>query len=169
MTRQRGLKSLKSRSTELETPELAYQYALRLLTGRDYTVLKLREKLTTRNLAEQDVEATLLRLQRESWLDDRRYAVRFAESALSNGRFYGPRLRQEMRRRGLPVELIDEILKIVSGEYDEIDQLRSAIDRRYPGFVFNASSDKEKRRVISWLQRRGFGISAVMRVLRETV
>jgi regulatory protein len=74
-----------------------------------------------------------------------------------------------MRRHGLPVELVDEILQHVSEEFDEIEQLRSAIDRRYPGFVFNASSDKEKRRVVSWLQRHGFGISAVMRVLRETV
>ena len=160
---------MKSRSTETQTAELAYQYAVRLLAGRDYSAARMRGKLAARDINEEDVEATLLRLQGEGWIDDRRYAGRFAESALSAGRFYGARLRQEMSRRGLPAELVDEVLKRASEGYDEVDELRSAIGRRYPGFVFSAACDKEKRRVISWLQRRGFGISSIMRVLRESV
>jgi regulatory protein len=129
----------------------------------------MRGKLAARDISEQDVEAAILRLQGEGLLDDWRYAERFAESALSDGRFFGPRLRMEMRRRGLPAELVDEILNRIREEYDEVDELRSVIDRRYPGFVFSAAGDKEKRRVVGWLQRRGFGISSVMRALRETV
>jgi regulatory protein len=157
---------LKSRSSEPQTPEKAYEYSLRLLTGRDYTVLKLRGKLSARGISEQDLEATICRLQSEGWLDDRRYATRFAESSLSSGRYYGLRLRMEMRRRGLAVELVDEILKRVADEYDELDELRSVIERRYPRFVFSAASVKEKQRTIGWLQRRGFGISSIMQALR---
>jgi regulatory protein len=166
MNRLRSRTNLKSKSTEPPTPAITYQYALRLLTGRDYSVQKLRAKLTSWNLAEQDVESTLLRLQEEGLMDDRRYAAHFAESALSDGRFYGPRLRQEMRRRGVTAELVDDVLKQVCEEYNEADELRSVIDRRYPGFVYSAASDKEKRRVISWLQRHGFGISAILTALR---
>jgi regulatory protein len=72
-----------------------------------------------------------------------------------------------MRRRGVTAELVDEVLKQVCEEYNEADELRSLIDRRYPGFEFSAASDKEKRRVISWLHRHGFGISAILRALRE--
>jgi regulatory protein len=157
------------KSSETLTPERAYQYALRLLAGRDYASSKLRGKLAARDISEKDVEATILRLQGEGWLDDRRYAERFAESALSTGRFYGPRLRMEMRRRGVPADLVDEILKRVLEEHDEVDELRLIIDRRYPGFVFSDAGDKEKRRVITWLQRRGFGISLVVQALRGRV
>lgn len=158
---------MKSRSIEPPAKQQAYQYALRLLTGRDYSVARMRAKLVARDLAEEDVEALILQLQREGWMDDRRYAGRFAESAMKDGHFYGPRLRMEMRRRGLPVELVDEILKQISEEHDEEHELRQVIDRRYPDFLFSTASDKEKRRVVSWLQRRGYGISAIMRALRE--
>lgn len=164
-----NLKSLKSRSSETTPPERAYQYSLRLLAARDYSSAKMRGKLALRDFSEEDIETVIRRLEGEGWMDDRRYAERFAEAALSAGRFYGPRLRQELRRRGFPSELVNDILNRVRAGHDELDELRSVIGRRYPDFIFAASSDREKRRVVGWLQRRGFGISAIFRVLRESV
>jgi regulatory protein len=160
---------LKSKNSEPQTVQQLFQYALRLLTGRDYTIARLRSKLlTTHDCSGQDVEAIVDRLQEEGWLDDRRYAERFAESALAAGRFYGPRLRLEMRRRGLPIELVDEVMQRTQEEYDEVGELSSIIDHRFSDFVFSVAGDKEKRRVISWLLRRGFRLSAIMKVVRKS-
>ena len=115
----------------------------------------------------QDIEAVITRLQREGWLDDVRYAERFAESALSSGRYYGARLRMEMRRRGFTADVIDATLVPLLAESDEISEARSAAERRYPGFSYSAASDRDKRRLVSFLQRRGFGFSAIMRALRS--
>lgn len=152
-----------------ETPpsDRAYQYALKLLTGRDYTAASLKKRLLVREFADTDAEMTVSRLVKEGWLDDRRFAERFAGSALTSGRFFGPRLRMEMRRRGLPIELIDEVLANLHDEHDEGDGARSVIEKRFPGFSFAAASDREKRRVVGFLQRRGFGISTIMRVMRS--
>jgi regulatory protein len=166
MILQRSRKNLISRNTEPLTPEQAYQYALRLLTGRDYTVAKLRRKLAVREVAEQDAEGTILRLQREGWLDDTRYAARFAESALSSGRYYGVRLRLEMRRRGFTADVVQETLAPLLAESDEISEVRTAAERRYPGFSYSDASDRDKRRVLGFLQRRGFRFSAIMRALK---
>ena len=155
-----------SRNTEPLPPDKVYPYALRLLTGRDYSVARIRQKLAARNVAEQDLEDVMLRLQREGWLDDRRYAERFAESALSSGRYYGVRLRLEMRRRGFTPDVVNETLAPLLAESDEISEVRSAAERRYPGFSYSAASDRDKRRVVGFLQRRGFGFSAIMRALR---
>ncbi|MGB9081443.1 MAG: regulatory protein RecX [Desulfuromonadaceae bacterium] len=144
----------------------AYQYALRLLTGRDYSVARIRQKLAGREVAEGDLDAVILRLQQEGWLDDPRYASRFAESALSSGRYYGTRLRLEMRRRGFTPDVVNETLAPLLAESDEISEVRSAAERRYPGFCYSAASDRDKRRIIGFLQRRGFGFSAIMRALR---
>ena len=143
---------MKSKNTEELSLERAYQYALRLLTGRDYTSLKLGQKLRTREFDEADVEAVVIRLTTEGWLDDRRFAERFAESALGNGRFFGPRLRLEMRRRGVPGELVAEVVGRMQGEHDEGEEMRSMLERRYPGFVFADASDREKRRVIAFIR-----------------
>jgi regulatory protein len=157
---------LKSRNTEPLTAERAYQYALRLLTGRDYTAARLKQKLVVREVSGQDCEDVILRLQREGWLDDVRYAGRFAESALSSGRYYGVRLRLEMRRRGFDSNVVDEALAPLLAESDEISEVRSAAERRYPGFSYSAATDRDKRRLVGFLQRRGFGFSAIMRALR---
>jgi regulatory protein len=156
------------KNSDPSSPERAYQYALRLLTARDYTEARLREKLCGREFGESDVEAALGRMVSEGWVNDRRFAERFAESALASGRYYGPRLRQEMRRRGLPPELVSEVLGRSMEERDECQDVREVIERRFSGFLFATASDREKRRAIGFLQRRGFGFSAIMQILRAT-
>ena len=155
-----------SRNSEQLSSDQLYRYAVRLLTGRDYSVARVRQKLAARDVTEQDLETVILRLQREGWLDDTRYAERFAESALSSGRYYGARLRLEMRRRGFADDVVNETLAPLLAESDEISEVRSAAERRYPGFSYSTASDRDKRRMIGFLQRRGFGFSAILRALR---
>jgi regulatory protein len=164
MSASSGSSTLKS--IEPSSPERAFQDALTLLVARDYTTAKMREKLTARGFNEATVETAVVRLEREGWLSDRRFAERFAETAVACGRFFGPRLRLEMRRRGVPAELVDEVLGRLRLERDEQDDLRCVMERRYPGFSFFAASDREKRRVIAFLQRRGFGLGTIMKTLK---
>jgi regulatory protein len=157
---------LRSKSSEPSSPERAYQHALKLLTGRDYTAVQLGRKLRARDYSEEDMEAALARLTAAGWLDDRRFAERFAEAALASGRFFGPRLRLEMRRRGIPPELIADATAQAQDGHDEAEELRSLLERRFPGFVFAAATDRERRRVIGFLQRRGFSADAIRGVMR---
>jgi len=156
------------KSSESSSPERAYLYALRLLTARDYTTSRLREKLQGRGFDDPDAEAALGRLVSEGWADDRRFAERFAEGALASGHYYGRRLQQEMRRRGVPPELVSEVLGRVLMECDEAEEVRAIVDRRFNGFSFSSASDREKRRAIGFLQRRGLSLSAILRALRAT-
>ncbi|HEY4745425.1 MAG TPA: regulatory protein RecX [Desulfuromonadaceae bacterium] len=157
---------MRSKSSEPTSPEGAYRYALKLLTGRDYTAYKLKGKLLDRAFSEADSEAAVQRLLAEGWLNDRRFAERFAETALTAGRFFGPRLRLEMRRRGVPSELIAEVMAEMQGGHDEAEGLRSQLERRFPGFAFAQATDRERRRVIGFLQRRGFSADAIRCVMR---
>ncbi|MFA7406151.1 MAG: regulatory protein RecX, partial [Pelobacteraceae bacterium] len=150
------------KNTDPLPPDKVYQYALRLLTGRDYSVFRMQQKLEAREVTGQDLDTVILRLLREGWLDDRRYAERFAASALSSGRYYGVRLRLEMRRKGFSPEIVNEILAPLLAESDEISEVRSAAERRYPGFCYSMATDRDKRRVVGFLQRRGFKFSSIM-------
>jgi regulatory protein len=157
---------LRLRNSEPSSPGRACQYALKLLAARDYTTARLREKLRARDFDDADIESAITGLVSEGWLNDRSFAERFAESSLSAGRFFGPRLKLEMRRRGLPADLIDEVLAHLLVEHDEGEGARAVLERRFPGFSFVRASDKEKYRVVGFLQRRGFGLSTIMRVMR---
>ncbi|HIJ82214.1 MAG TPA: regulatory protein RecX [Desulfuromonadales bacterium] len=154
------------KNTETLPPDKVYSYTLRLLTGQDYTVAGIRRKLLLRQVAEEDIEETVLRLQREGWLDDHRFAARFAESAISSGRYYGVRLRLEMRRKGFTADIVNETVSPLLTKSDELSEVRSAVERRSPGFSYSEASDRDKRRMVGFLQRRGFGYSEIMRALR---
>lgn len=167
MTLLQSRTNLRLKNSERPTVEQAFQYALRLLTGRDYTVFKIRQKLAAKDLPEQSIDMVILKLQGDGWLDDSRYAARFAEAALSSGRYYGARLRMEMRRRGFTVDVVNEVLQPLLAESDEVSEVRAMLGRRYPGFSYSTGSDRDKRRAFGFLQRRGFGFSAIMQALRS--
>jgi regulatory protein len=130
-------------------------------------VAGLKRKLCARALRESDIEQAVSRLEREGWVSDRRFAERFAESALASGRYVGVRLRLEMLRRGVPEELVDEQLGRISQEHDEDEQASRMLARHFPGFLFAEADDREKRRVAGFLQRRGFRFSTVMGAMRN--
>jgi regulatory protein len=159
---------LKSKSSEPSSPERARLYALRLLAARDYTVARIKDKLRSKGFAEPDLDEAVSRLEAENWISDRRFAERFAESALDSGRFFGQRLKLEMRRRGISDDLAGEVIGRFTEEYDECREVRSVLERRFPVFLFSTAPDRDKRRVLGFLQRRGFGFSAIMRAMKGT-
>jgi regulatory protein len=126
----------------------------------------MREKLRSKGFGEADLETALERLVSEGWLNDLRYAERFAEAALASVRYFGPRLRLEMRRRGIPPDMVREVLGRVLEEHDEAGDVRTLLERRFGGFSFSCASDREKRRIMGFLQRRGFSMSAIMSAMR---
>ena len=141
-------------------------YALRLLAARDYSSARISEKLLAREFSEADTETIVARLQTEGWLDDRRFAERFAESAVAAGRFFGPRLKMEMSRRGISASLVNEtVAHHLNGESEAA---RLVLTRRFSDFDFEQASDKERRKVIGFLQRRGFRFSMIMQLLKKT-
>ncbi len=156
----------RSKSTEPSSTEGARRYALKLLADQDYSVARLKQKLRARNFAEEDLEEAVSGLEAENWVSDRRFAERFAESALRSGRYYGFRLRVEMQRRGIPEEIVSEVLTGVLGERSEDEDALSALARRFPDFSFPSASDREKRRVLDYLRRRGFTLSAALRAMK---
>jgi len=159
---------LRSKNFEPSSPERAWQYALRLLAARDYTAARMKEKLRSREFTEADLDEAVARLEAENWINDRRYAERFAESALASGRFVGTRLKMEMRRRGIPEELAGEVIGRLSEEYDECKEVQSVLERRFPRFSYVEADDKSKRRVIGFLQRKGHRFSAIMQAMKAS-
>jgi len=158
---------LTSRNTEKPSARRCLEYALNLLATRDYSSVRIRGKLVEKGFSEEDAEAVIDRLQEEGWINDPAFAARFAESAISSGRFYGARLKEEMRRRGIPAGIAEQALKQATDSSNQAELVRGILKRRYPCFSFDLSGEKEKRRIISYLRRRGYCFSTIMHVLVE--
>ena len=79
---------------------------------------------------------------------------------------YGPRLRLELTRRGVPREIVTDIVADISASYAEEETLAALVARKFAGFDPQAASDRDTRRVVDYLQRRGFSTAAIFRFFR---
>jgi regulatory protein len=138
-----------------------YLRALNLLSRRDHTTVELQRKLAVRGFSADSIADLLEQLTGKGYLDDRRFAERWTEAAIRNGRGYGLRIRQELQKKGIPREIAAEAVDHAATEYPEHDSLAAIVSRRFSAFDPASAPLKEKQRVYSYLQRRGFSIQVI--------
>ena len=139
----------------------AFDCSLRVLALRDHSEAELRRKLKEKGYQEPEIEDSVARLTALSYLDDARFARLFASSALRNGRGYGARLGMELARRG-----VARVLSELAEEFAESELLAQTIAHRFAGFDPATATEKERRRVVGYLQRKGFSLSAIFAALK---
>jgi regulatory protein len=145
----------------MEKAEQALAYVVRVLARRDHSIAELERKLRDKGFPAGVSADVIARLTKSGCLDDRRFAEQWAESAVRNGRGFGPRIRLELIRRGVPREIVAEVVAGISAAYDEHETLSALVGRKFAGFNPESASDRDKRRVVSYLQRRGFSTAAI--------
>ncbi|GFO59161.1 regulatory protein RecX [Geomonas silvestris] len=138
--------------------------ALRVLALRDHSEAELRRKLKEKGFSE-GVEEAVARLKELGYLDDARFARSFAASAVRNGRGFGSRIKLELARRGVAEAVIRETLREIDEEFDEGTLLRETLERRFASFDAKSAPDKEKRKVVGYLSRKGFSLRAIFAAL----
>jgi regulatory protein len=139
---------------------------LRILARRDHSIAELKRKLVQRSFHPELVESVISSLAESGYLNDRRFAAHWAESAIENSRCFGNRLKAELSRKGVDRSVIAEIAAQVMEERGESDCLLKLVEKRYPGFDPAALDNREKQRIFGFLQRRGFSTSAIMEMFR---
>lgn len=142
---------------------------MRILARRDHSVAELGRKLAVRGFSPQVAEAEIACLLEKGYLNDRRYAERWASSALESGRCYGPRLRAELRQRGVDPETVSEVIADLTCGDDEAHALQLLVQRKFPDFNIRESDDRSRRRIFGFLQRRGFSSSKILSLFRNSI
>ena len=142
----------------------AYERALYLLDVRAYGFAELFEKLE-QNYEEDVCYWVLGRLVKLGMIDDRRYAASLAEKYVIVKHYGLYRAKQEMRRKGLDDELIDDALAAYAEETDA--QLAALLERKYAADLADPSDQKRINRVKAALVRRGYGYDAIRSALED--
>jgi regulatory protein len=151
----------------MDEARTAYVMALRALGRRDHSEAELRRKLIDRGISDAAVDDIIDKLKRSGYLDDRKYALRWAESAVRNGKGYGFRLRFELARRGIAEDVATEVAERMRVEHDEGEAVRAIVTRKFAGFEAQHADDRQKRRITGYLQRRGFSLAAILQLFRD--
>ena len=112
------------------------------------------------------IEAVLLRLTQDRYIDDTGYAARVARTRLRIDGLGRNRIRQDLRARGVPPDAAEGGLAEALGEVPESE----ALDRVARRYWRNRTSDEPRQRLRKlwvFLTRRGFPSDLVRARLAE--
>lgn len=136
-----------------------YQYAIFMLSRRDYSTRELQRRIERRiretekdsPTAPECLPQVIERLLESQYLDDSRTIYSFFRSYLNKS--YGPlRIRQELRLKGFPSEIIERVLEETDTDWYALCQ-----DLKEKKFGTAKPKDfKERAKQIRYLQYRGF-------------
>lgn len=140
--------------------------AVRLIEHHDRTAADLRARLATRGYAADTIEEVLERLISGGYVDDRRYAERFAELAVANRGMGSRRIRMELVRRGVPKEMAIETGLDLAGD----DRVRAEqVAERRVTRMKELAPDVATRRLIGFLARKGYAPDICVDVSKRMV
>jgi len=144
----------------LEAGERAYERCLHYLSFRPRSTREVRDYMRGKDVDEDIREQVIERLTRTRLLDDRAFCAYW----IDNRRAHRPKgrwaLRSELALKGIEREIIAEMLEELD---EEADALRAAERQavklaRYDDATF-------RRRLLGFLQRRGFGYDVARRTV----
>jgi regulatory protein len=146
-----------------------WELALKSLTGRAYSNAELRQKLQARALNIADVDTAMLRLKEYGYVDDRRFAERFAATRLEDEGLGKRRVSNDLRRRRITPALAASTVEKLYQDVDETALIEDYIRRKYRRAPRQAlfHSQKDLASAYRRLTRAGFGSAGILKVLKR--
>lgn len=135
----------------------ALDTALFLLKFRARSVFEIRQKLKQKSFLTEEIDKVIDILVRNELLDDNKFAKMYVGDRNKLRPTGSYLLKMELKRLGIDEYLVENVLR---GQNEE-ELARRAITSK-SRFI---GADFEKK--ASFLQRRGFSMSVIMRVLKD--
>lgn len=145
--------------------ERAHRVALHQLSVTGRSEAEVRRALAGREIAPEVIDQEIVRLTSVGLLDDRALAHQLIERGQRLKKLGPLALREQLRRRQIPAEIIDEVLSGSSFDDNAVHQL--ATDRM--ASLRHLPADVARRRLSAFLQRRGYSSSEVARTVASVM
>ncbi|HZC42991.1 MAG TPA: regulatory protein RecX [Acidobacteriaceae bacterium] len=144
-----------------------YEYAVRALGSKMRTVAELKRLMRRRvepdETGEAKVEAVVLRLKEQRYLDDTRYATDYTRLRVENEKFGRRRVQQDLMQRGVHEQVIGKTLDAAYSELPEAELARKYIERKR---MRKPTNEKETGRIVRRLVRAGFSMGTIFPLLK---
>lgn len=139
----------------------ARERALYLLDGRDYSFMEMYEKLE-QNYSGEICLNVCKNLAELHLIDDRRYAEARARELFEVKRVGMYKAKLELKRRGIPDSIIEEVTEAYSDEEESFSRLEQLVEKKYERYL---TDEKGVKKVKSALLRQGYSYSEINAVL----
>jgi regulatory protein len=140
----------------------ALDAAYRFLGRRDRTVAEVRERLEAQEFDAELVDEAIAELTRQGYLDDARYAHRFAEDRRTIDA-WGP---ERIERRLLAVGVEPALIAAAIGERGAAEELEAALTVLRRRFPHAPTDDRDRDRALGLLVRKGYDLDLAYDAVR---
>lgn len=145
--------------TKTLLPKRATKRAMELLTKKDYTEKKLRDKLADGLYSDDIIDAAIDYVKSYNYLDDERYARDYVSYNIEYRS--KNRIKQDLMTRGISKDIIDSVLAEFTDEQcrdAEMEQIGRLLVKKH----YDTSMDyKDKQKIIAFLLRKGYSMDAI--------
>ena len=145
-----------------------YDYAVKALGRNMRTEVGLRRLMQMRvepgERGEAVINATIARLKEHGYLNDAAFAETYARLRQENEKLGSRRVRQDLKLKGVNVDLVEETLEARYGATDEEALARQHLERKR---IKKPTNEKETARVMRRLVTAGFSTSVIYKILRN--
>jgi regulatory protein len=135
-----------------EEEQRAVDLAYRALGRRERTVVELRAYLEGKRVEPDAIEHAVAELEAAGFLDDARYAARFAEDKRTLERWGSERIELDLRRRGIA----DDLIEAAVAAQPRADELSAALELLAERMPQPPPDDRERDRAWRLLVRKGY-------------
>jgi regulatory protein len=148
--------------TSEERLQHALDVAYRFLGRRDRTVAEVRERLEAAEIELDAIEEAIAELSRQGYLDDARYARRFAEDRRTIDAWGADRIERRLLAVGVDPALIAAAL----GERGAAEELEAAVAVLRRRFHEAPSDHRDRDRALGILVRKGYDLELAYDAIR---
>jgi regulatory protein len=140
----------------------ALDVAYRHLGRRDRTVAEVRRQLEVKGVEPATIDAAVAELHDQGYLDDARYAQRFAEDRRTLDAWGAERIERRLREVGVPRAHIDAALATQSAD----EARAAAIELLRRRMAEPPSDERGRERALGLLVRRGYDLELAYDAVR---
>jgi regulatory protein len=133
----------------------AFDSAVRSLSRRNHSRWELKTKLSQKGFSGDEIKSALNRLTELGYLNDQNYAYDYCRHRLKQSPRGRKLLSMELKKRGLPRDLIEQVLDDVYQEFPEND-LVAGLVTKWRRSKPNELTESDVMKLSQSLSRKGF-------------
>ncbi len=144
----------------------AREAAFRLLAVRARSASELRQRLRQKRFAPELLDRVIADLQAKGYQSDEEFARLYAREKWNNSGWGPARVRRELRAKGIAPELADQVVDETYAAADLVEAVLPFAQKRWRS-TEGLPLETRRRRVVSFLQRRGYDWGTIQQVLER--
>mgnify|MGYP000214913436 CR=1 FL=1 len=150
-----------------EEQSKANSYALRLLGYRARSEQEIRSRLTQKGYESFIVEGTVRFLKEKGFLNDYAFAKALVKDELNLKQSGEALIKQKLLQKGISKEITQRVLGDLLDEEESLDACMRLAEKKLNTSYRNDAPKDKMRKLIAFLQRRGYPYSIIKKAVRE--